>query len=81
MYLLIFERGNIDGTWANNVTFYEGWNEAARQFHGLLASYGYGNNPSYNYVACLIQTLDGAIVKSEVDNRRSEAPEVEPEGE
>lgn len=75
MYLVIFERKNIDGTWANNVTPYNTYNDAVHQFHGLLSSYGYGNNPSYNYVACFIQTLDGAIIKSEVDNRINEEPQ------
>lgn len=28
MYLVIFERRNIDGTWANNVTPYNTYNDA-----------------------------------------------------
>ena len=44
--------------------------DAARQsFHSYLGAYGFGNDPTIDYVACYIADMAGRITDSIVDNR------------
>ena len=44
--------------------------DAARQsFHAYLGAYGYGNQPTIDYVAVAIMAMDGRITDNVVDNR------------
>jgi hypothetical protein len=53
--------------------------DACRQsFHAYLGAYGYGNDPTIDYVACYVIDMAGLIRDSIVDNRIVAEPE-EPE--
>lgn len=79
-------RRATDGVCVIDGTVHETYDAAMHHFHQVMTTYGYGNNENYDYVAAQVQTLDGRIVRSEVDNRipqpePPEPPEPEPDEE
>ena len=53
--------------------------DGARQsFHAYLGAYGFGNDPTIDYVACYVIDMEGRVRDSIVDNRIP-IPEPEPE--
>lgn len=78
MYFVIQKRHGTGG-WSNAIVKKENENEARLQLHGYMFTYAYGKDPELDYVACDIQTLDGRIIKSEIDNRMAPAEPAEEE--
>lgn len=76
MYFVIQKRHGTGG-WSNAIIKKESENEARLQLHGYMFTYAYGKDPELDYVACDIQTLDGRIIKSEIDDRMAPAAEAE----
>lgn len=78
MYFIIQKRHEIDsGKWQNAVIRKDTEEEAKLQLHGYMFTYGYGKDADLDYVSCDIQTIDGRIIKSEIDNRMNAAQEEE----
>ena len=76
MYFVIQKRHGTGG-WSNAIIKKESENEARLQLHGFMFTYGYGKDADLDYVSCDIQTIDGRIIKSEIDNRMNAAQEAE----
>lgn len=75
MYFVIQKRHGE--TWQNAIIKKDTENEARLQLHGYMFTYAYGKDPTLDYVSCDIQTIDGRIIKSEIDNRMNAAQEEE----
>ena len=75
MYFVIQKRHGPTSGWNNAVIRKDAENEARLQLHGYMFTYAYGKDPELDYVACDIQSDDGRIIKSEIDNRMSPAAE------
>lgn len=58
-----------DGSFIIDGTTHDTLDAAMHHYHQVLTTYGYGNNESYDYVTVEVQTMDGRIVRSEVDDR------------
>ena len=63
------------GAWDNNCHVKNTENEAMHQFHAFMSTYGYGQDANIDYASCSVETMDGAIIKSEADNRMVESEE------
>ena len=70
------KKHKTNDTWDNNAHVKETFNEAMHQYHAFLSTYGYGQDATIDYVSCSVETMDGRIMRSEVDNRIP-SPEVE----
>lgn len=55
--------------WDNNVHVKATKAEAMHQFHAFMSTYGYGFGENIDYVSCSVETMDGVIIKNEVDDR------------
>ena len=78
MYFIIQKRHEIEsGKWQNAVIRKDTEEEAKLQLHAYMFTYGYGKDADLDYVSCDIQTIDGRIIKSEIDNRMNAAQEAE----
>lgn len=65
-----------DGTYTKGVVVHDSRDNALNGFHAYFGAYGYGHDPSCDYVACFVSDMSGAIIKSEVDDRiEREEPE------
>lgn len=56
-------------TWTKGVVVKDTLDSARQSFHAYLGAYGYGNQPTIDYVAVAIMAMDGRITDSIVDNR------------
>ena len=76
MYFTVYIRHKTDGTYSNNVFTYATENEASHQFYATLSTYGVDNN--YDYVRCFTMNEDGAVLKNDcVDKRTQPEPNAE----
>ena len=53
------------GKWDNTVTVKKTENEARHQFHAFMSTYAYGVKEQYDYISCMIEDINGAIIQSE----------------
>lgn len=60
---------STNDTWDNNCHVKETLNEAMHQFHAFMSTYGYAQDATIDYTSCSVESMDGAITKSEVDDR------------
>lgn len=74
-FLTQIQRKN--GTYTKGVVIKDTLDAARQSYHAYLGAYGYGNDPTIDYVACYIMDMSGMIRDSIVDNRIQ--PEPEPE--
>ena len=58
-----------DGTFDKGVVVKTSLDSARQSYHAYLGAYGYGNDPTVDYVACYIADELGRITDSCVDNR------------
>ena len=70
-------------TWEKGVVVKDTLDGARQSYHAYLGAYGYGNDPTTDYVACAIMDMAGRITDSCIDNRipQPEPPEPEPDEE
>ena len=78
MPFFVNQKQRKNEAWNNNVHVKETINEALHQFHAFMSTYAYGQDKAVDYASCSVETIDGRIVKSEVDDR---IPAPEPEEE
>lgn len=71
MFFIIQKRHEVEsGKWINAVITKTTEDEALLQLYGFMFTYSHGKgDPALDYVSCDIQTLDGRIIKREIDNR------------
>jgi hypothetical protein len=69
MYFLTQIQHKKDGTWTKGVVIKETLEAARQSFHAYLGAYGYGQDPSVDYVACYIAAMSGSITDAIIDNR------------
>lgn len=74
-FLTQIQRKN--GAYTKGVVIKDTLDAARQSYHAYLGAYGYGNDPTIDYVACYIMDMSGMIRDSIVDNRIQ--PEPEPE--
>ena len=75
-FLVQIQRKNE--TYTKGVVVKDSLNAARQSFHAYLGAYGYGNDPTIDYVACYVIDMNGLVRDSIVDNRIP-VPEPEPE--
>ncbi len=73
MYFVIQKRHGSGG-WSSAIIVKPDLNAAMLQLHGYMFTYAYGKDADLDYASCHIQTLDGRIIKSEIDNRMEAEP-------
>ena len=78
-FLTQIQRKN--GVYTKGVVIKDTLDAARQSYHAYLGAYGYGNDPTIDYVACYIMDMSGAIRDSIVDNRIQPEPEPEQEQE
>ena len=66
-FLTQIQRKN--GTYTKGVVVKDSLDAARQSFHAYLGAYGYGNDPTIDYVACYIADMSGVIRNAIVDNR------------
>lgn len=85
MYFLVqIYRTKDNETYSKGVVVKETLDAARQGFHSYLGAYGYGNNPSIDYVQCMVIDDTGRVRDSVVDNRivipqPEPEPDIEPE--
>ena len=66
--------------WDNNAHTKDTQPEAMHQYFAFLSTYAYGYGANIDYVSCSVETIDGAIIISHVDDRLpKEEPSPEPQ--
>lgn len=68
-YFLSQIKRATDGTYTKGVVVHDTLDNALNGFHAYFGAYGYGKDANCDYVACFVSDMNGAIIKSEVDNR------------
>lgn len=69
-----------NGEYQKGVVVHDTRDNAFNGFHAYFGAYGYGKDANTDYVACYVADMNGAVIKSEVDNRIPvPEPEEEPE--
>lgn len=69
-----------NGEYQKGVVVHNTKDNAYNGFHAYFGAYGYGKDANTDYVACYVADMQGAVIKSEVDNRIPvPKPEEEPE--
>lgn len=69
-----------NGEYQKGVVVHNTKDNAYNGFHAYFGAYGYGKDANTDYVACYVADMQGAVIKSEVDNRIPvPEPEEEPE--
>ncbi len=69
-----------NGEYQKGVVVHDTRDNAFNGFHAYFGAYGYGRDTNTDYVACYVADMQGAVIKSEVDNRiPAPEPEEEPE--
>ena len=58
-----------DEVWTKGVVVKDTIDAARQSFHAYLGAYGYGNDPTIDYVQCLVIDMTGAVRDDIVDNR------------
>lgn len=58
-----------NGEYAKGVVVHDTKDAAFNGFHAYFGAYGYGKDVNTDYVACYVADMNGAVIKSEVDNR------------
>lgn len=76
MFFIIQKRHGTGG-WSNAIVRKDTLNEAMLQLYGYMFTYAYGKDDTLDHVSCHIQTLDGRIIKGEIDDRMAAATEEE----
>ena len=66
-FLVQIQRKN--GEYTKGVVVKETLNAARQSFHAYLGAYGYGQDPTVDYVQCMIIDDSGRVRDSVVDNR------------
>ena len=64
-----------NGEFAKGCVVKDSLNAARQSYHAYLGAYGYGNDPTVDYVAVAIRDMSGSITDSCVDNRIPEEGE------
>ncbi len=67
-----------NGEYQKGVVVHDTRDNAFNGFHAYFGAYGYAKDANTDYVACYVADMQGAVIKSEVDNR---IPVPEPEEE
>lgn len=76
-FLVQIQRKN--GEFTKGVVVKDSLDGARQSYHAYLGAYGYGNDPTIDYVQCIVVDMYGAICDQVIDNRIPAEPEVEPE--
>ena len=58
-----------DGAYTKGVVVKDSLDACRQSFHAYLGAYGYGNDPTIDYVACYVIDMAGAVRDSVIDNR------------
>ena len=66
-FLTQIKRNN--GTWTKGTVIHATKNDAINGFHAYFGAYGYGKEEGTDYVACYVADINGAVIKSEIDDR------------
>lgn len=66
-FLVQIQRKN--GEYTKGVVVKETLNAARQSFHAYLGAYGYGQDPTVDYVQCMVIDDNGKVRDSVVDNR------------
>lgn len=66
-FLVQIQRKN--GEYTKGVVVKETLNAARQSFHAYLGAYGYGQDPTVDYVQCMVIDDNGRVCDSVVDNR------------
>lgn len=77
-FLSQIQRNKETGEFTKGVVVHASKDDALNGFHAYFGAYGYGKNDNVDYVACFVSDINGAIIRSEVDDRM-ERPEPTPE--
>ena len=64
---------HTNGAWDKGVVVKDSLDAAKQSFFAYLGAYGFGHDANTDYVAVMIITDDGRVVKNEIDDRRAEA--------
>ena len=65
------------GKWDNTITVKGTENEARHQFHAFMSTYAYGVKEQYDYISCMIEDMNGAIIQNEEIYRATVPEETE----
>jgi len=80
-YFLSQIKRETNGTYTKGVVVHDSYDNALNGFHAYFGAYGYEKDKNTDYVACFVSDMNGAIIKSEVDNRiAAEEDSAEQEG-
>lgn len=63
-------------TWTKGVVVHDSLDAARQGYHAYLGAYGYGHDPTIDFVETMVVDMSGRVLDSCVDNR---IPEPEPE--
>ena len=77
-FLSQIKRNKETGEYQKGVAVHSSKNDALNGFHAYFGAYGYDKDTTVDYVACFVSDINGAIIRSEIDDRM-ERPEPTPE--
>lgn len=63
--------------WQKGCVVHDTKEDALNGFHAYFGAYGYGKIATIDYVACYIADINGAVIRSEVDDRLPDEEESE----
>ena len=69
MFFLVQIKHSVEGQWTKGVVVKETLNEARQSFHAYLGAYGFGNDPTCDFVECVVLDMSGRERDCVVDNR------------
>lgn len=73
---------HTNGVYEKGVVVKDSLDAALQSFHAYFGAYGYDHDANTDYVQCAITNMAGAVMRSEVDDRRpAPEPNQEPAGE
>ena len=76
MFFTIYMRRKAsDSSYANNIFTYSTEDEAYHQFYATMSTYGM--DPIYDYVRCLVIDENGAVLKNDCSDHRTQPQETE----
>ena len=67
-----------DGAYTKGVVVKDSLDAARQGYHAYFGAYGYGHDPTIDFVEAMVVDMSGRVLDSCVDNRIP-APEPEPE--
>lgn len=68
-FLTQIKRDAESGEYTKGCVVHDTKDNAFNGFHAYFGAYGYGKDATVDYVACFVADINGAVIKSEVDNR------------